>query len=49
MQLGLIEQAFKDLQKTLELDPSHAVAASMIQNFNVQPKLAFTGRNFVKI
>lgn len=49
MQLGLIEQAFKDLQKTLELDPTHAVAASMMQNFNRSSKLAFTGRNFVKI
>jgi hypothetical protein len=49
MQLGLVDQAFRDLTKALELEPSHAVAGSMMVNFNTQSKLAFTGRNFVKI
>lgn len=30
MQIGLIDMAFSDLKKTLELDPSHEVAASML-------------------
>ena len=49
MQIGLIDHAYADLKKTLELDPSHEVAGSMIQNFNQETKLAFTGRNFIKV
>ena len=49
MQIGLVDLAHSDLKKTLELDPTHEVASSMLQNFNQNPKLAFTGRIFVKI
>ena len=30
MQIGMVEMAYQDLKKTLELDPSHEVAASML-------------------
>lgn len=49
MQTGSIDMAFADLKKTLDLDPSHEVASAMLQNFNQNSKLAFTGRKFVKI
>lgn len=49
MQTGNIDMAFADLKKTLDLDPSHEVASAMLQNFNQNTKLAFTGRKFVKI
>lgn len=49
MQIGMVDMAFTDLKKTLDLDPTHDVAASMLQNFNQTSKLAFTGRKFVKI
>ena len=49
MQIGLIDMAYADLKKTLELDPSHEVAGSMLQNFNSSSKLAFDGKNFRKI
>lgn len=48
MELGLVEHAYNDIKKTLEMDPSHQVAATMLQNFNTSQKLVFTGRNFVK-
>lgn len=34
MQIGMLDMAFNDLKKTLDLDPTHDVAASMLQNFN---------------
>ena len=34
MQIGMLDQAYTDLKKTLDLDPTHDVAASMLQNFN---------------
>jgi hypothetical protein len=49
MQLGMIETAFSDLQKCLQMNPTHNVASSMMQNFNTSQKLAFTGKKFVKI
>ena len=49
MQTGQVDMAYADLKKTLDLDPQHDVAASMLQNFNSDTKLAFTGRKFVKI
>jgi hypothetical protein len=49
MELGMVDIAYKDLQKTLEMDPQHEIAQSMIQNFNQAPKLAFTGKRFVKV
>ena len=49
MQIGMVDMAHNDLKKTLDLDPSHDVAAAMLQNFNQTTKLAFTGRKFVKI
>ena len=45
----MVDMAYNDLKKTLDLDPQHDVAASMLQNFNQNNKLAFTGRKFVKI
>ena len=49
MQIGMVDMAYNDLKKTLDLEPSHSVASSMLQNFNQDSKLAFTGRKFVKI
>lgn len=34
LEMGALEAAYADLQKALELDPSHGMANSLIQNFN---------------
>ncbi len=49
MQLGLMDVAFQDLKKCLELDPSNQVAFSLLQQFNVDKKLVFTGGRYIKV
>lgn len=49
MQLGLIDVAYGDLKRCVELDPQHEVAASLLQQFNSEKKPLFVGKNFIKI
>lgn len=49
MQLGLVDVAYSDLRRTLELKPNHEVASSLLQQFNTNKKLVFSGKNFIKI
>ena len=39
VELGLVESAYNDLMKAIEIDPSHDMANSMIQNFNRDKKI----------
>ena len=34
LEMGSFESGYADLQKALELDPTHDMASSLIQNFN---------------
>ena len=47
IELGLIDSAYSDIEKTLELQPSHPTANAMIQNFNRDTKPAFKNGKFV--
>mmetsp|Transcript_477 Transcript_477/g.531 ORF Transcript_477/g.531 Transcript_477/m.531 type:complete len:274 (+) Transcript_477:679-1500(+) len=47
-ELGLIDSAYSDLQKALELDPSHDMASSMIQSYNRDKKLFYIEGRFYK-
>ena len=38
MELGLLESAYKDLQRALQLEPRHQVANSIMTNFNKDKK-----------
>jgi len=38
MELAMNQQAYADLQKCLELDPTHGVANALIQQFNQNKK-----------
>lgn len=44
VELGLVENAYSDIEKTLELQPSHPVANAMIQNFNRDTKPSFQNK-----
>jgi hypothetical protein len=47
VELGLIDSAFSDIERTLELQPNHPMANAMIQNFNRDTKPSFQGGKFV--
>lgn len=46
-EIGLMDKAYADIEKTLELQPNHPMANSMIQNYNRDTKPSFQGRRFV--
>ena len=46
-ELGLVDSAYADIEKTLDLQPDHVMANSMIQNFNRDTKPAFQNGKFV--
>ena len=46
-ELGLIDSAYSDIEKTLEIQPNHPTANAMIQNFNRDTKPSFKNGKFV--
>jgi len=47
VELGLVENAYSDVERTLSLQPDHPIANSMIQNFNRDTKPLFKKGKFV--
>jgi tetratricopeptide (TPR) repeat protein len=45
-ELGLIENSYSDIERTLELQPGHPIANSLIQNFNRDTKPSFQNGKF---
>jgi hypothetical protein len=45
----MFDIAYNDLRRTLELKPNHETASSLLQQFNTNKKLVFTGKNFIKV
>ena len=49
MQLQLMDSAYRDLKKCLELNPTHELASSMLMSFNTDKKLSFHSGRFIKV
>ncbi|CAI2365018.1 unnamed protein product [Moneuplotes crassus] len=47
LELGLVESAYSDIERTLEIQPDHSLANSMIQNFNRETKPLFQNGKFL--